>query len=202
MNQQIHTYKYVHVLLFINNMRLNINAHLLAHYISMSIHITPPYAKEYNLRCTNDLTAQNEQDDGHSIPSTKRSRRCRYIILFILRLSTDAFVVPTIKHRTGMGRQEKHVYENLIKSVIHVFAWTDLGKQRNLSVITAKPQAQIWIFPKHQVRVSSVQLRRSVGTWHSYKKKSSHTLVSRTTQFLRTHKYWIPLRENKKRLFQ
>lgn len=118
----------------------------------------------------------------------RKGHGCRYIILFIFRLSTDAVVVPTIKHKTGMGRQVKHVYENLLWSVIHVFAWTDLGKQRNLSVITAKPQAQILIFPKHQVRMSSVQLRRSVGTWHSYKKKSSHTLVSCTTQFPHTHK--------------
>jgi len=46
---------------------------------------------------------------------------------------------------------------------------------------TAKPQAPIWIFPKHQLRVSSVQLRRSVGTWHSYQKKIPHISTSHYT---------------------
>ena len=85
-------------------MRLNIfiNAHLLARYISMLYTLHPLTQKSKILDVPMNLTAQNEQDDGHSI-STKRSRRCRYI-LFILRLSTEAVVVSTIKHSTGRGR--------------------------------------------------------------------------------------------------
>jgi hypothetical protein len=72
MNQQIHTY--VHVLFVTNNVRLNIfiNAHLLARYIGMVINFTPPYAQKKILDVPMTLTAQNEQDDGHSTPSTKK----------------------------------------------------------------------------------------------------------------------------------